>query len=66
MNGLASKKDRELGYDVAARITIKDAAGMTSKGRSQIARWLRRQADNLEADGGNYSTRFVSKYWYKI
>jgi hypothetical protein len=64
--GLASKEDRELGYDVAARLTIANASEMTKDGRARIATWLRRQADKFESEGDNYAKRFVAKYWFKI
>ena len=49
----------------AAVVTVFDAAHMTKRGRKQIATWLRRQADMLEAEGGNYAGRFTVRYLYR-
>ena len=48
----------------AAIITIKNAAGMTKKGRRRIATWLRKHADWLEKDGDKYAKRFTGRYLY--
>jgi hypothetical protein len=48
----------------AAILTIKDADKMTKKGRENIAKWLRRNANNLEELGKDYVGNFRSKYLY--
>jgi hypothetical protein len=49
----------------AAIITIKDAPEMTRRGRREIAKWMRRQADFLESDGTAFSKRFTARYLYR-
>jgi hypothetical protein len=49
----------------AAVLTLKDADKMTAKGRRQIAAWLRKQADALQAEGNNYASRFRARYLYR-
>jgi hypothetical protein len=48
----------------AAIITIHDAPSMTKRGRTAIARWMRRQADFLERESKNLSRRFTARYLY--
>lgn len=48
----------------AAIITVHDAENMTAKGRRDIAKWMRRQADFLEQHGKEFSKRFTARYLY--
>ncbi len=50
---------------VAAALSVRDADKMEPKGRKQIAQWLRKQADALEAQGGDYAPRFRARYLYR-
>ncbi len=46
-----------------AVLTMMDVAGMTKKGRRDIAKWLRRQADFMLEHGSDYSDkRFIARY----
>lgn len=49
----------------AAILTVRDAPGMTKRGRKQIAAWMRRQAAFFEKHGDNYSKRFTARYLYR-
>lgn len=49
----------------AATLHVVDAAGMSPKGRGEIAAWLRKQADALQAQGDNYAARFRARYLYR-
>ena len=49
----------------AAIVTVHHAHNMTKKGRKDIAKWLRRQADFLEQDGDKYAARFTARYLYR-
>ena len=49
----------------AAVLTIKDAANMTAKGKKQIAKWLRKQADDLIKDGHLYHKTIRIRYYYE-
>lgn len=49
----------------AAIITVKDAPGMTRKGRQQIAAWMRKQADFVESEGHSLAKRFTARYIYR-
>lgn len=49
---------------VAATIVIVDADKMTKRGRTQIARWLEKQALMLKEHGKEYSPRFRGRYLY--
>jgi hypothetical protein len=51
-------------YKSAAVVTIHDAPNMSKRGKSQIAYWLRRQADMLEREGHNLAKRFTARYQY--
>lgn len=57
---------KSITYKSAAVLTIKDAPSMTSKGRKDIAKWLRRQAEDLETLGKDYSSGFRARYLYKV
>ena len=57
-----SGKDKD---KVAAVLTVRDADKMAPVGRAQIARWLRQQADALEAEGDKYASRFRARYLYQ-
>lgn len=46
----------------AAVLTVKDSDKMTKAGRKRIAKWLRKQADDLEMTGHNYASRFRARY----
>ena len=48
----------------AAIVTILKAPKMTTKGRKQIANWLRSRAKLLEKHSDLLSNRFVSRYIY--
>lgn len=48
----------------AAVVTVFRADEMTSKGRKQVAAWLRQQASMLEKEGKNYAKRFTGRYLY--
>lgn len=48
----------------AAVVTVWRADEMTKRGRKAIAKWLRRQAEMLEADGHLYAKRFTGRYLY--
>ena len=49
----------------AAVLTIHHAGDMTSKGRKDIARWLRRQASMLLREAEKYAPRFTARYLYR-
>lgn len=49
----------------AAILSIKDADKMPAKGRRQIAKWLRRQADMFVTDGKHYAAKFTARYLYR-
>lgn len=49
----------------AVILTVKEAADMTPEGKKEIARWLRRQAKNLEQYGTEYASRFTARYLYR-
>ena len=49
----------------AAIVTIKDAPKMSKRGRRDVARWLRRQADFLEQHTDQFATRFTARYLYR-
>jgi hypothetical protein len=48
----------------AAVVTVFRADEMTSRGRKQVAAWLRQQASMLEKEGKNYAKRFTGRYLY--
>jgi hypothetical protein len=48
----------------AAVITVFKANKMTKKGRREVAKWMRRQADFLEKEGYVFSARFTARYLY--
>lgn len=48
--------------ETVATLTIHRAGDMTGRGRKEVAAWLRRQADALEADGERYAMRFRAAY----
>ena len=49
----------------AAILTIKSPGKMSKKGRGDIIKWLRRQADHLQKEGDNYTEgRFTARYIY--
>lgn len=49
----------------AAILTIKEPGKMSRKGRAEIAAWLRRQANNLNNLGDQYTDgRFTARYLY--
>lgn len=49
----------------AAIVTIKSPGRMSKKGRTDIASWLRRQADMLTRMGDKYTEgRFTARYIY--
>jgi hypothetical protein len=43
-------------------LTIKKANGLTRRGRKSYAKWLRKQADELETQGYNYAKNFRARY----
>lgn len=45
-------------------LTLKDYDNYSSKGRRDIAAWLRRHAKFLEQHGNQYSKRFTGRYLY--
>lgn len=45
-----------------ARLVIHRAGEMSPYGREDIAQWLRKQAEQLERDGENYSKVFTARY----
>lgn len=49
----------------AAVLTIHNADNMTSEGRHEIAKWLRRQASFLVREGDNMSDRFRARYMFR-
>jgi hypothetical protein len=51
---------------VAAQLIITRPGGMTTRGRNQIARWLRVQANVFSKYGGKYTDtgRFTARYLY--
>lgn len=57
-------RDDSRGDKVAASLSILRGAEMTTKGRKQIAGWLRRQADFLEKKGDQMATRFTARWRY--
>lgn len=50
----------------AAKLSIRKPGAMTKKGRRDIAKWLRRQAEMFEKDGHVYTDKgwFVGRYLY--
>lgn len=59
------KKKKVQKEQSAAVLTIKSPGKMTSKGRKEIAGWLRQQANNLVKDGKLYTDgRFTARYMY--
>ena len=42
---------------------VKDAGKMTSKGREDIAEWMRKQAEELIKGGSNYNRHFIARYF---
>jgi hypothetical protein len=48
----------------AAKITIKDGAKMTRKGRKQVAKWMERQAKFLREDGDLLAPTYTARYLY--
>lgn len=50
---------------VAAIVTIHDADKMSSKGRKDIANWLRRQSEFFVKYGKKLDKKFVARYVYK-
>lgn len=48
-----------------AYLTVKGAAAMRPNQRHEIANWLRKQAEALESEGLNYSSRFRARYLEK-
>lgn len=53
-------------FHSAAIVTIRDAGNMTTKGRRDIAKWLRKQADFLLKNHKQLSKRFTARYQYCI
>lgn len=49
----------------AAILTIFDAGMMTSRGRTDVAQWLRNHADDVEKEGMNYSSTFRGRFQYR-
>lgn len=49
----------------AAIVTIKDAGMLTPTGRKDIAKWLRKQAKELEKFGEVYSGTVRARYLYE-
>jgi hypothetical protein len=49
----------------AAVVTVRDGAAMTKRGRFEVARWLRHQANLLEVEGPRYAARFTGRYLYR-
>lgn len=49
----------------AAILTIYKASEMTTKGKKQIADWLRKQAKALIKDGHLYAKKTVIRYLYR-
>lgn len=54
---LAKDKSRAV-----ATLHVAGAARMSQQRRRQIAVWLRKQADALQAEGDNYAARFRARY----
>ncbi len=48
----------------AAIVTIHNAPDMTKRGRTQIANWLRRQANLLESANKRLANRFRARWQY--
>lgn len=49
----------------AAIVTIFHASDMTSKGKREVAAWLRRQAKLLEQHAKELAGRYTARYLYK-
>lgn len=49
----------------AAIVTIREPQRMSKKGRSSIAKWLRKQAYYLEKYGATLAPKFQARYIYK-
>jgi hypothetical protein len=49
----------------AVILTIYDAPNMHTKGRKNIAAWLRRQTSFLERNAKQLSKRFTARYLYE-
>jgi hypothetical protein len=50
---------------IAATVIINRACDMTPKGRKEIAEFIRRQADDLEKFGDQYSKRLTARCYYE-
>ena len=60
-----SKKKAD-SWKTAAILTIRDADRMSVRGRTEIAEWLFRAAQDLIQLGGQYSGRFTARYLYPV
>lgn len=49
---------------VAASVTVHHVADMTTKGRKAVCDWLRRIADELQAEPDAFSANFRARYMY--
>ena len=57
---------QKIRFKSAAVLTIRGAPRMTAFGRRMVAKWLRKQADALIADGKNYAPRvFTARYLHR-
>lgn len=60
-----AKDDPNAGTIAAAVLTLKKPGAMTKEGRAEIARWLRRSANDLVKLGDQYNStgRFIARYY---
>lgn len=45
-----------------ATLTVHDAAKMTTKGRREIVKWLKRQIETIEDDSDKLASRWTARY----
>ena len=55
---------KELEFDSAATVTIKDAGRMTDKGRKTVANWLRKEALFFEKNWAKMAPRYTARFRY--
>jgi hypothetical protein len=62
---MATTKNKNLpNQKSAAILTLNNVPNMTLEGRTAIAQWLKRQADDLINLGQQYSKKCIARYYY--
>lgn len=62
---MSKSVNKQLGLKSAAVLTIHGPGKMTKRGRRDIAKWLRKCADDLEQYGDAYTNgRYTARYLY--